>query len=327
MQTGKSSNKQQTQQLAKVKAKFKFLGKFVAKAIMDFRVIDIQFSYAFCKWLISSDSLCEDDVKYVDAVLYKSIESLREYSRKRRGLLIEMHRLNNEEKCAKDSLEKIEAELEELDETVESIDLDFTLPGYGFELKKGGKETAVTLENLEEYLRLIVEWTLVTGVQQQLESFKEGFESLLPITCLQQFYPEELERLFCGSGFHEWDEKILNECTRCDHGYTHDSKAVKNLFEIMCEFNENEQRQFLQFITGSPRLPVGGLRSLVPPLTIVRKTSDSSSDTAAGNVDIYLPSVMTCVNYLKLPDYTSVEIMKEKLVKAMQMGQLSFHLS
>lgn len=296
---------------------------------MDFRVIDIQFSYAFCKWLISSDSLCEDDIKYVDSGLYQSIESLRDYLRKRRQLLIEIYRLNSDGKSSsKDSFKKVEAELKELEETVESIDLDFTLPGYGFELKKGGKDIAVTFENLEEYLKLIVEWTLVTGVQQQLESFKEGFESLLPITCLQQFYPEELERLFCGSGYHEWTEKILNECTRCDHGYTHESKAVKNLFEIMCGFNESEQRQFLQFITGSPRLPVGGLRSLVPPLTIVRKTTDSSdTSSSASNVDIYLPSVMTCVNYLKLPEYTTVEIMKEKLVKAMQDGQLSFHLS
>jgi E3 ubiquitin-protein ligase TRIP12 len=74
---------------------------------------------------------------------------------------------------------------------------------------------------------------------------------------------------------------------------------------------------------------VGGLQSLVPPLTIVRKTNDSAdpSNPADKDVDRYLPSVMTCVNYLKLPDYSSVGIMREKLLKAMQEGQLSFHLS
>jgi len=141
----------------------------------------------------------------------------------------------------------------------------------------------------------------------------------------------KLERLFCGSGFVVWDVKMLAECTRCDHGYTHESKAVQNLFEIMCSFNSEEQRQFLQFVTGSPRLPVGGLRSLVPPLTIVRKTIDSSNvsstNAAAFNSENYLPSVMTCVNYLKLPEYSSLESMKDKLMKAMSDGQLSFHLS
>ena len=122
---------------------------------------------------------------------------------------------------------------------------------------------------------------------------------------------------------------MLADCTRCDHGYTHESKAVQYLFEIMCSFNSDEQRQFLQFVTGSPRLPVGGLRSLVPPLTIVRKTTDpsSSSNAVSANSENYLPSVMTCVNYLKLPEYSSLESMKVKLMKAMSDGQLSFHLS
>ncbi len=99
----------------------------------------------------------------------------------------------------------------------------------------------------------------------------------------------------------------------------------------MCAFDEQEQRQFLQFITGSPRLPVGGLQSLVPALTIVRKTTETiegnKENPSGTGVDSYLPSVMTCVNYLKLPDYSSIDVMREKLVKAMQEGQLSFHLS
>jgi E3 ubiquitin-protein ligase TRIP12 len=43
--------------------------------------------------------------------------------------------------------------------------------------------------------------------------------------------------------------------------------------------------------------------------------------------DDYLPSVMTCVNYLKLPDYSTVEIMRNKLNTAMKEGQGAFHLS
>jgi len=43
--------------------------------------------------------------------------------------------------------------------------------------------------------------------------------------------------------------------------------------------------------------------------------------------DDYLPSVMTCANYLKLPSYSSPEILKERLTTAFNEGQLSFHLS
>ena len=40
--------------------------------------------------------------------------------------------------------------------TVEDLDLDFILPGYqNIELKKSGKDLHVTLDNLEEYLKVI----------------------------------------------------------------------------------------------------------------------------------------------------------------------------
>ena len=313
---GKQSSRHQAH-LNKVYAKFKLFGRFVAKAIMDFRVLDIQLSQTFYKWLVEPSGLCYADVKCVDAQLYSSLEQLKDYLRKRRSLLM------------RKELAGIAQELAELEKAVADLDLDFTLPGYSqIELKKGGKDTIVSLENLDEYLDLIVQWTLIKGVRAQFEQFKEGFEAILPIGCLKQFYAEELERLFCGSGFNVWDSKMLIECTRCDHGYTHDSKAVQFLFEIMCSFGSDEQRQFLQFVTGSPRLPVGGLRSLVPRLTIVRKTIDSTTSAgASANSENYLPSVMTCVNYLKLPEYSSIEVMREKLTKAMKDGQLSFHLS
>lgn len=50
----------------------------------------------------------------------------------------------------------------------------------------------------------------------------------------------------------------LMEYCRPDHGYSHDSRAIQFLFEVLSEFDSLEQRQFIQFVTGSPRLPVGG---------------------------------------------------------------------
>ena len=50
------------------------------------------------------------------------------------------------------------------------------------------------------------------------------------------------------------------EACRVEHGYTLDSRAIKSLFEILSEFNRDEQRLFLQFVSGSPRLPIGGIK-------------------------------------------------------------------
>jgi E3 ubiquitin-protein ligase TRIP12 len=120
-----------------------------------------------------------------------------------------------------------------------------------------------------------------------------------------------------------WDTKTLSDSCKPDHGFNKDSNSIKFLYEIMASYGKEEQRQFLQFVTGCPRLPVGGFKSLSPPLTVVKKTFDS----AETKPDDYLPSVMTCVNYLKLPDYSSKQIMREKLKTAALEGQYCFHLS
>ena len=138
------------------------------------------------------------------------------------------------------------------------------------------------------------------------------------------FYPEELENVFCGSGIgnQRWDSRMLAESCRTDHGFTQDSVAIQYFYEILSTYNREEQRLFLQFVTGSPRLPTGGFKALTPPLTIVRKKMDLNQ-----NPDEYLPSVMTCVNYLKLPEYSSREVMRDKLRTAASEGSMSFHLS
>jgi E3 ubiquitin-protein ligase TRIP12 len=212
---------------------------------------------------------------------------------------------------------------------IEDLGLDFTLPGYpGIELRKGGKDMAVTLDNLHQYVSLVSQWLLIEGVAMQMEAVREGFESVFPLGALRMFYPDELDQIFCGSataqgGYVRWDAKMLAESCKPDHGFTPESRGIQFLYEVISGYDRDEQRQFLQFVTGCPRLPVGGFKSLTPPLTIVKK----SFDCPEARPDDYLPSVMTCVNYLKLPDYSSKEIMREKLRVAAQEGQYCFHLS
>ena len=141
----------------------------------------------------------------------------------------------------------------------------------------------------------------------------------------------------------------LQDNTKADHGFSSGSQAVQFLYSVMAEFNETERRQFLQFVTGSPRLPISGFKGLTPKyvpahpalithqvvchhmytysdvacrLTIVKKHHDPPLTP-----DHYLPSVMSCTNYLKLPDYSSKEVLKQRLLYAIVEGHSSFHLS
>jgi E3 ubiquitin-protein ligase TRIP12 len=129
----------------------------------------------------------------------------------------------------------------------------------------------------------------------------------------------------------------LIDSIKADHGYNLDSKSVQNLLQIMSRLTLQERRDFLQFVTGSPKLPIGGglllpacdmrllfpgFKALTPMFTVVCKPSEPPYSS-----DDYLPSVMTCVNYLKLPDYSSMDVMRKRLDIAIKEGQGAFHLS
>ncbi|XP_063890837.1 E3 ubiquitin-protein ligase TRIP12 isoform X2 [Helicoverpa armigera] len=307
--------------VSRVKAKFRFLGKFMAKAVMDSRMVDIPLSVSMYRWLVSEEQwLSLSDVRHVAPELWRSLCRLRSVAERARQLAADPRHSPDQRTQLISALELDGCPIEELG-------LDFILPGDGCtELRRGGRDLPVTAHNLHNYIDLVTHWLLYEGVTKQMEAFREGFESVFPLANLKIFYPEELEQVFCGSPSggrdQRWEPRMLTECIRPDHGYNAESRAIRMLIDILASYNREEQRLFLQFVTGSPRLPTGGFKALNPPLTVVRKSLESSLDP-----DEYLPSVMTCVNYLKLPDYTSAEVMRAKLRLAASEGQHSFHLS
>ncbi len=50
----------------------------------------------------------------------------------------------------------------------------------------------------------------------------------------------------------------LLDSIKADHGFNMDSKSVRNLLQTMSELSAPQRRDFLQFVTGSPKLPIGG---------------------------------------------------------------------
>ena len=119
--------------------------------------------------------------------------------------------------------------------------------------------------------------------------------------------------------------QYLMENTHCDHGYTNSSRAVQYFFSVLSQMNSTEQRLFLKFVTGCVKLPSGGLKALSPKMTIVLKPVPS--DAPSLSPDMFLPSVMTCANFIKLPNYSSEHVLKTQLMKAIEHGQNSFLLS
>lgn len=50
-------------------------------------------------------------------------------------------------------------------------------------------------------------------------------------------------------------------------GFTASDRTVQWLFECMAAFTPVQQKQFVRFVTGCPRLPTGGIKNLNPCTT------------------------------------------------------------
>lgn len=94
------------------------------------------------------------------------------------------------------------------------------------------------------------------------------------------------------------------------------SPGFQRFVNVLVKMSAEERKAFLQFTTGCSSLPPGGLANLYPRLTVVRKV-----DAGEGSY----PSVNTCVHYLKLPDYPTEDLLRERLLAATR--EKGFHLN
>uniref|UniRef100_A0A673N6F7 E3 ubiquitin-protein ligase n=1 Tax=Sinocyclocheilus rhinocerous TaxID=307959 RepID=A0A673N6F7_9TELE len=177
------------------------------------------------------------------------------------------------------------------------------------ELKPDGGNIQVTEENKEEYIRLVAEWRLSRGVEEQTQAFFEGFNEILPQQYLQYFDAKELEVMLCGMQEIDLNDWQRNSIYR---HYTSTSKQILWFWQFIKEMDNEKRMRLLQFVTGTCRLPVGGFADLMgsngPQKFCIEKVGKEN----------WLPRSHTCFNRLDLPAYRSYEQLKEKLMFAIE---------
>ncbi|KAG7467067.1 hypothetical protein MATL_G00149400 [Megalops atlanticus] len=172
-----------------------------------------------------------------------------------------------------------------------------------YNLRENGDKIPVTNENRKEFVAQYAEYMLNKSVEKQFKAFRRGFHMVTNESPLKYlFRPEEIELLICGS--RNLDFQALEETTEYDGGYSRDSRIIKDFWETVHSFGEEQKRLFLQFTTGTDRAPVGGLGKL--KMIIAKNGPDTDR----------LPTSHTCFNVLLLPEYSTKEKLRERLLKA-----------
>lgn len=257
---------------------YKFVGRVIAKAIYDNKLLECYFTRSFYKHILGIP------VKYTD------MES-EDYSFYRGLVYLMENNINNL-----------------------GLDLTFSteISEFGVtetrDLIPNGRHIPVTEENKMEYVRLVCQMKMTGAIKQQLTAFLEGFYDIIPMRLISIFNEQELELLI--SGLPNIDIDDLKSNTEY-HKYQSNSLQIQWFWRALRSFDQADRAKFLQFVTGTSKVPLQGFGAL-EGMNGVQKFQIHRDDRSTDR----LPSAHTCFNQLDLPVYETYDKLKAYLLKA-----------
>ncbi|XP_032797159.2 LOW QUALITY PROTEIN: E3 ubiquitin-protein ligase HUWE1 [Daphnia magna] len=257
---------------------FKFVGRVIAKAIYDNKLLECYFTRSFYKHILGK-CVRYTDMESEDYSFYQGLAFL------------------------------IEHEVTEL-----GYDLTFSTEVQEFgvtearDLKPNGRNIIVTEENKMEYIRLVCQMKMTGAIRKQLNAFLEGFYDIIPKRLISIFNEQELELLLSGLPNIDIDDLKANSEY---HKYQPTSLQIQWFWRALRSFDQADRAKFLQFVTGTSKVPLQGFSAL-EGMNGVQKFQIHRDDRSTDR----LPSAHTCFNQLDLPAYETYDKLRTYLLKA-----------
>ncbi|NXD60306.1 HUWE1 ligase, partial [Corvus moneduloides] len=149
-------------------------------------------------------------------------------------------------------------------------------------LKPNGANVLVTEENKKEYVHLVCQMrmtgerrgrggsggaprTFLTppnpagAIRKQLAAFLEGFYEIIPKRLISIFTEQELELLISGLPTIDIDDLKANTEY---HKYQGNSIQIQWFWRALRSFDQADRAKFLQFVTGTSKVPLQGFAAL-----------------------------------------------------------------
>ncbi|KAG0317140.1 hypothetical protein BGZ97_005870 [Linnemannia gamsii] len=226
---------------------FRLFGKMLGKAMYEGLLIEVKFANFFLSKILGR-TVFLDEMRSFDEQVFRNLMFLKKY----------------------------EGDVEDLGLTF-SLDEDTFGTHRTIELMTGGKDIEVTKDNRINYIFQVSDYRLNKQIQDQSRAFIDGFRSIIPLPWISIFSPQELHRVMAGDDI-DFDVQDLRSYTEYQNGYFDQHPVIRNLWVVLNEFNSEEKRAFLKFVTSCSKPPLGGFKHLNPPFSIRLVVSPTSSD-------------------------------------------------
>jgi len=210
---------------------------------------------------------------------------------------------------------------------IETMELSFSVTQdvlgskSSYDLIPNGQNILVNHKNRHKYINILADYKLNKSMYKQSLAFLSGMSKVINLDYLRIFDATELSKLLSGdtntenNWINSW--KDLRENTHYSGGFHNMHRCVKWFWEILNnDLTVEDNQKFLMFVTSCTRSPLLGFKSLNPKFSIMCTGGDTTN----------LPTSQTCMNLLKLPNYPTKDLLKEKLLKSIR-SNAGFDLS
>jgi E3 ubiquitin-protein ligase HERC2 len=180
-----------------------------------------------------------------------------------------------------------------------------TLDGRSVELIPNGKSTIVSKAKVLEYCDCLEQFRL-NEYNAPLKALRQGLSMIIPAQLLSVLTWQQIEKLVTG-GSGKLDLKLLKSQTKYS-GFKKGGAEMTWFWEIMEELDASMHASFLRFVWGRTKLP----------LTAAGFTDRFKIEMGSGEERI--PTAMTCFFTLTMSRYSSKQVMRKKLIVAIENG-------
>ena len=131
-----------------------------------------------------------------------------------------------------------------------------------------------------------------------------GITAILPDSILSIFSPAEMKEVVCGG--ERITVESLQAIAEYGEGVSASANVIQRFWRVVTGFTNTQRSQLLEFVCARTRIPVPPSPPISFKIVVVR------------GGDATLPQSQTCFSILKLPSYSSDEVMKKQLIYAME---------
>ena len=273
-----------------VMKRYYFIGQILSKALLENLTVNCCFNSLVYK-MILDEKITLDDLVFIDKPLYHSL-----------------------------------IEMKKMEDKVDTLNIYFstqyTDPDSGMiitkELKKNGNNILVTKHNLKEYIEKTIGF--IKSMQEPaVNQIKQGMFSLIKKDLLKIFTSDELDLIINGTTFIDIEDWRMNSTYK---NYNSTDEVIINFWDIMDNLSQDELSKFLQFCTGSSRVPIGGFAALESNRGNKCKYCITKVEFMKGEKNFI--KAHTCFNRLDLPNFPNKDTLKEAITFILNNETLGF---